>query len=128
MLTLEEIGARIQRARITAAMNQAQLSEKVKERGLAISRETISKIESGERPLSALELPVFAEVLQVSIMDLLHEETTDDLVTLFRAKTDVKIVENEIFELQDMLKEFIKQKKLFEGKLTPRKRVPIWEA
>lgn len=128
MLTLEEIGARIQSGRVACGLNQVQLSDKLKEQGLHISRETISKIESGDRPLSAMELPVFAAVLSVSVTELLREEMTEDLVTLFRRKAGVKIVSEEISEIQDMMKALIKQKQLHEGKLIVRKREPIWRA
>ncbi|WP_094602869.1 hypothetical protein SPSIL_009800 [Sporomusa silvacetica DSM 10669] len=126
MLTLEEIGARIQSARVTRGLNQVQLSDKLKEQGLHISRETISKIESGDRPLSAMELPVFATVLSVPVTELLKEETAEDLVTLFRRKAGVNIVSEEIAEIQDMMKALIRQKQLHEGKLIVRKREPIW--
>jgi transcriptional regulator with XRE-family HTH domain len=126
MLTLEEIGTRIQIARVTYGLNQVQLSDKLKEQGLHISRETISKIESGDRPLSAMELPVFAAVLSVPLTELLKEEMTEDLVTLFRRKAGVSIVDEEISEIQDMMKALIKQKQLYEGKLIVRKREPRW--
>lgn len=126
MLTLEEIGTRIQSGRVTCGLNQVQLSDKLKEQGLHISRETISKIESGDRPLSAIELSVFAAVLSIPVTELLKEETTEDLVTLFRRKAGVNIVSEEIAEIQDMMKALIRQKQLHEGKLIVRKREPIW--
>ena len=126
MLTLEEIGARIKSDRMACGLNQTELSGKLKEQGLNISRETISKIEGGDRPLSAMELPVFAAVLNTSVTELLKEETAEDLVTLFRRKPGVKVVDEEISEIQDMMKALIKQKQLHEGKLTFRKREPKW--
>jgi len=126
MLTLEEIGTRIYNARVAAGLNQTQVSEKLKERSLNISRETISKIENGDRPLSAIELPVFAEVLSVTVEALLKEDTTEDLVTLFRRKSDTCLIDQEISDIQDMIKDFIKQKQLHDGKLVIRKRQPMW--
>jgi len=126
MLTLEEIGIRIYNARVAAGLNQLQVSACLKERGLNISRETISKIENGDRPLSAIELPVFAQVLSVTVDLLLKEEDTEDLVTLFRRKSGACIVDQEIFEIQDMIKDFIKQKQLHDGTLVIRKRQPMW--
>ena len=126
MLTLEEIGIRIYNARVAAGLNQMQVSERLKERGLNISRETMSKIENGDRPLSAIELPVFAEVLSVTVDVLLKEDDAEDLVTLFRRKSDACIVDQEIFEIQDMIRDFIKQKQLHDGKLIIRKREPMW--
>lgn len=126
MLTLEEIGIRISNARVAAGLNQLQVSERLKARGLNISRETISKIENGDRPLSAIELPVFAKVLSVTVDFLLKEDDAEDLVTLFRKKSGAYIVDQEIFEIQDMIKDFIKQKQLHDGRLVIRKRQPIW--
>jgi len=126
MLTLEEIGIRIYNARVAAGLNQTQVSERLKDRGLNISRETMSKIENGDRPLSAIELPVFAEVLSVTVDFLLKEDVTEDLVTLFRRKSDACIIDQEIVEIQDMIRDFIKQKQLHDGKLVPRKRQPMW--
>jgi len=122
MLTFEEIGIRICNARVTARLNQTQVSEQLKDRGLNISRETISKIENGDRPLSAIELPVFADVLSVTVDALLKEDAAEDLVTLFRRKSDACIVDQEILEIQDMIRDFIKQKQLNNGKLLIRRR------
>ena len=126
MLTLEEIGIRISNARIAARLNQTQVSERLRERGLNISRETISKIENGDRPLSAIELPVFADVLSVTVDVLLKEDDAEDLVTLFRRKSDACIIDQEILEIQEMIRDFIKQKQLHDGKLIIRKREPMW--
>jgi len=126
MLTLEKIGIRIYNARVATGLNQTQVSEKLKERGLNISRETMSKIENGDRPLSAIELPVFAEILSVTVDILLKEDDTEDLVTLFRRKSDDCIIDQEICEIQDMIRDFIKQKQLHDGKFIIRKREPMW--
>ena len=126
MLTFEQIGIRIYNARVAARLNQMQVSEQLKQRGLKISRETMSKIENGDRPLSAIELPVFAEVLSVTVDALLKEDATEDLVTLFRRKSDTCIIDEEILELQDMIRDFIKQKQLYDGKLLIRERQPMW--
>ena len=116
MLTLEAIGNRIYNARVAAGLNQTQVSKRLKERGLTINCETMSKIENGDCILSTIELSVFAEVLFVTGEVLFKEHTIDDLVTLFRRKVNACIIDQEISEIEDMIRDFIKQKQLHDGK------------
>ena len=60
-------GDRIHRARTTKRLSQADLAARMQVNGVAIEREAISKIETGDRFVTDYELMVFAKVLGVSM-------------------------------------------------------------
>lgn len=61
-----EIAERLRRARLGVGLTQEQVSEQV-----GLSRPVISNLEAGKRALLAIELPVFADLYQVTIAHLL---------------------------------------------------------
>ena len=88
MLKAEEIGAKVKELREQAKLSQVGLVEKLTRENLNISRETLSKIESGNRTISAIELKAICNVLNINIDELFNneEEKREDLVTMFRKR------------------------------------------
>lgn len=70
-------GDRIREARVVQRMSQSELAAKMQIAGIAIERDSISRIENGTRFVADYELKIFAEVLNVDIVWLLAgiEET-----------------------------------------------------
>ena len=60
-------GDRIHQARTTMRLSQADLAARMQVNGVAIEREAISKIETGDRFVTDYELMVFAKVLNMSM-------------------------------------------------------------
>ena len=125
MPSINELGAKIRAAREEKAFSQSEVVEKLMEKGINMSRETLSKIENGNRSISAVELNALCNILGIDINSLFNED--DDLVTLFRKRNFSESTINEIGKLHDMIKVFIYQKKIYNGEFKPIKRKPLWE-
>lgn len=125
MPSINELGAKIRAAREEKAFSQSEVVEKLMEKGINMSRETLSKIENGNRSISAVELNALCNILGIDINSLFNED--DDLVALFRKRNFSESTINEIGKLQDMIKVFIYQKKIYNGEFKPIKRKPLWE-
>lgn len=71
-------GDRRREARVVQRMSQSELAAKMQIAGIAIERDSISRIENGTRFVADYELKIFAEVLNVDIVWLLAgiEETS----------------------------------------------------
>ena len=67
-------GDRIREARQKRRMSQTELAAKMQLAGIIIERDSISRIEIGTRFVPDYELPIYAEVLQVSVAWLLDME------------------------------------------------------
>ena len=111
------IGNRIRHYRILRGMTQKELATAV---GYVseTSKTTINKIEAGQRDVSQSKLPLFAEALGVSVLDLLgieHEEVkptqSPDDILAFALYGDTSAVTAE--DLDDIRKfaEYIKEKR-----------------
>lgn len=70
-------GDRIREARVVQRMSQSELAAKMQIAGIAIERDSISRIENGTRFVADYELKLFAKVLNVDVVWLLTsiEET-----------------------------------------------------
>lgn len=121
------IGLKIKAIREARGLSQIEAVERLAEKGINMSRETLSKIENGNRTVSAVELNAICKVLNIDINILFEEDEDDDLVTLFRKKNFSEKTVEEVEKLQDMIKMFIYQKKIYNGKFKPQKRKPLWE-
>lgn len=64
-------GDRIREARVVQRMSQIELAAKMQIAGIAIERDSISRIENGTRFVADYELKLFAKVLNVDIVWLL---------------------------------------------------------
>jgi transcriptional regulator with XRE-family HTH domain len=121
------IGLKIKAIREARGLSQIETVEKLTEKGINMSRETLSKIENGNRTVSAVELNAICKVLNIDINILFEEDEDDDLVTLFRKKNFSEKTVKEVEKLQDMIKIFIYQKKIYTGEFKLQKRKPLWE-
>jgi len=121
------IGLKIKAIREARGLSQIEVVERLAGKGINMSRETLSKIENGNRTISAVELNALCKVLNIDINILFEEDEDDDLVTLFRKKNFSEKTIEEVEKLQDMIKMFIYQKKIYNGEFKPQKRKPLWE-
>ncbi|TZE82092.1 helix-turn-helix domain-containing protein [Calorimonas adulescens] len=121
------IGLKIKAIREARGLSQIEVVERLAEKGINMSRETLSKIENGNRTVSAVELNAICKVLNIDINILFEEDENDDLVTLFRKKNFSEKTIEEVEKLQDMIKMFIYQKKIYDGEFKTQKRKPLWE-
>ena len=121
------IGLKIKAIREARGLSQTETVEKLAEKGINMSRETLSKIENDSRTVSAVELNAICKVLNIDINILFEEDEDDDLVTLFRKKNFSEKTVKEVERLQDMIKIFIYQKKIYTEEFKLQKRRPLWE-
>ncbi|MCL2547118.1 MAG: helix-turn-helix domain-containing protein [Oscillospiraceae bacterium] len=63
-------GERIKNARVKMRLSQKKLSEKLELEAVYICRGSISRVESGERTVTDIELDAISKVLNVSLNDL----------------------------------------------------------
>ncbi len=120
------IGLKIKAIREARGLSQIEVVERLVERDINMSRETLSKIENGNRTVSAVELNALCKVLNIDINILFEDDEDDDLVTLFRKKNFSEKTIKEVEKLQDMVKVFIYQKKIYAGEFKPQERKPLW--
>ena len=67
-------GDRVREARQKLRLSQSDLAARLQIAGVIIERDSISRIEIGTRFVPDYELPIYAEVLQVSVAWLLEIE------------------------------------------------------
>lgn len=72
-ITREELGRRIGALRQRRGWSQMQLAD-----ALDLAQSAVSRVESGERSVDSIELARIAEVLRVSVLDLLADQETSD--------------------------------------------------
>lgn len=109
----QDIGKKIKEIRGEQKLSQSKIVEKLEEYGIHMSRETLSKIENNSRTISALELNTICKILNTDIGEFFYEEDTDDLVTFFRKRKFSEDTLEEISELQEIVKVFINQEKIY---------------
>lgn len=127
MITFDIIGKRIQQRREEIKMSQKELTQFLEEKGLKMSRETVSKIENGSRATNAIEIRVICEVLRASAEDIMKEDEEQDLVSLFRSRGVISGgAMNEIDDIQVFIKDLIAQKKISSGLMCYRRITPSW--
>ena len=68
------IGSRIKEARLNAKLSQQQLSNKLELMAVYICRGSISRIETGERAVTDIEIDAISKVLNVSLDYLFSRE------------------------------------------------------
>lgn len=108
-----EIGKKIKAFREERGLSQSKVVEELAQLGINMSRETLSKIENNSRSISAIELKAISDVFGVDIEDFFDEEESEDLVTFFRRKNYSQNTLEEISKLQEMVKIFIEQEKIY---------------
>lgn len=113
MLTQIEIGTRIKQIRESKGISQQSLVNELNEIGMSLSRETLSKIENGNRTLAVHELKGICKVLDVDVEVLLKDEEDEvTLKKLFRKQNLQEETLKKIDVIEDMIINFISQKKL----------------
>ncbi|MFA7550836.1 MAG: helix-turn-helix transcriptional regulator [Sedimentibacter sp.] len=128
MILSNSIGFNIKTLREEKGLNQNQLVDRLLEKNIRMSRETLSKIENDNRTVSAIELAAICDILGVSYDEFFKEiDNGEDLTTLFRKKGnfDEATIE-EIEVLQEMIKIFINHERIFKNEYNPKKREPLW--
>ncbi|MGG7153132.1 helix-turn-helix domain-containing protein [Clostridium neonatale] len=113
MLTQIAIGTRIKQIRESKGISQQSLVNELNEIGMALSRETLSKIENGNRTLAVHELKGICKVLNVDVEVLLKDEEDEvTLKKLFRKQNLQEETLKKIDMIEDMIINFISQKNL----------------
>lgn len=113
MLTEVEIVTRIKQGRELKGISQQSLVNELNEIGISISRETLSKIENGNRTLAVHELKGICNVLKLDVEVLLQDEEEEvTLEKLFRKQNLQEDTLKKIDAIEDMIINFISQKNL----------------
>jgi len=112
MLTSVIIGGRIKESREYKKISQQLMVDRLKDLGISMSRETLSKIENGNRTISAVELKAICSVLDVDVEMILEDKEDDSLVTLFRKRNMNEEAIKGVETLQEMIMSFMNQKKI----------------
>ncbi|HSH36110.1 MULTISPECIES: helix-turn-helix domain-containing protein [Schnuerera] len=110
-----EIGKKIKTIRKEKRLSQSKVVEKLIQKDINMSRETLSKIENNNRSISAIELKAISEVLNMEIGDFFDEEEPEDLVTFFRKRNFSKESLKEISKFQDMVRILLNHEKIYKG-------------
>ncbi len=122
------IGAVLKKKREELGMTQTEVISAMQDKETNISRETLSKIETGNRNVSARELSMLCNILGIDIELFFQED--EDLVTLFRRKAK-EYCSDEMIErvriVQAIAETFIKQKEICDNNISRRLQAPMWE-
>ena len=78
MVLSNSIGFNIKTLREEKGLNQNQLVDKLLEKNIRMSRETLSKIENDNRTVSAIELAAICDILGVSYDEFFKEIDNDE--------------------------------------------------
>lgn len=127
MLTSVIIGGRIKESREDKKISQQLMVDRLKDLGISMSRETLSKIENGNRTVSAVELKAICSVLDVDVEILLQDSEDDSLVTLFRKRNMNEEAIKGVETLQEMIMSFMNQKKILNSN-TITNVEPLWRS
>lgn len=68
------VGSHVRKARKESKVTQMELAARLQVSGIKIDRPAISKLESGSRPVSDIEIAAIAKVLKVPISWLFEEQ------------------------------------------------------
>lgn len=115
----EKLGKRIKKIREERGLSQLEVAERLGREDIRISRETLSKIENNSRSISAVELRTLCKVLYVDMEDFFYKEKAEgldsDLITFFRKRNFSQKSLEEISQLQELIKIFIEQEKIYKN-------------
>jgi transcriptional regulator with XRE-family HTH domain len=120
-----EIGGRIQEKRMALNYTQSQLCDLIAKDGIELSRVALSKIETDQRVLSAIELKAIAKALKSDLNDFFEED--EEMTEVFRKRFEISegdLVLDEIYYVEEVLKSFINQKNI-RAKAEP--KYPAWK-
>lgn len=125
MLTTQIIGLRIKEVREGKKISQQYIAEKLNDFNIVISRETLSKIENGNRSVSAIELKAICTVLEVDIDTIIEDNEDESLVTLFRKRNLEDDTIKKVEMIQDMIISFMSQKDIVDSSIFSNVE-PLW--
>ena len=108
-----DMGKMVRYFRDKKGLSQSAVVKRLVEHNIKISRETLSKIETNNRTISAIELKALADVLNIEIVDFFPEEEMNDIVTFFRKRNFSEETLMEISKLQYIVKKIIRNEKIF---------------
>ncbi|OQM46668.1 hypothetical protein B6A27_05805 [Anoxybacillus sp. UARK-01] len=123
------MGSQIRMLRENANLSQSELADLLKEHGIHLKRETISKMENGNRSISVAELRALASIFHVSV-DIFFEDAEEEksLVTLFRKKKPLSIEEEAFLDsIHAMVSSLIGQEKLYKERKQFVPMEPFWK-
>ena len=128
MITFEMVGQRIQLGRESLKISQKEMAFLLEQKGLKISRETISKIENGSRATNALEIKAIGDIIGIPAEELLHEDEEKDLISLFRSRGEVLTDDTieELEEVQDFIRSILAQEKIYSDEIKIKRYEPSW--
>lgn len=95
-ITDQQVGARIVQLREARDWNQGDLAEALRAYGLNWSQGTLSKVETGSRPVRLVEVPLLLDVLQAKVDDLIDLDRDPSLL----AQTTRASLQNRLVELR----------------------------
>lgn len=127
MLTSVIIGGRIKESREDKKISQQLMVDRLKDLGISMSRETLSKIENGNRTVSAVELKAICSVLDLDVETVLQDSEDDSLVTLFRKRNMNEEAIKGVETIQEMIMSFMNQKKILNSN-TITNVEPLWRS
>lgn len=127
MLTSVIIGGRIKESREDKKISQQLMVDRLKDLGISMSRETLSKIENGNRTVSAVELKAICSVLDLDVETLLQDSEDDSIVTLFRKRNKNEETIKDVETLQEMIMSFMNQKNILKSN-TISNVEPLWRS
>jgi len=74
------VGPRVRKARKESQVTQTELAAQLQLLGISIDRSAITKLESGRRPASDIEVAAIAKVLKVPISWLFEEDIEENSI------------------------------------------------
>jgi transcriptional regulator with XRE-family HTH domain len=122
------IGWNLQRLRKDAELSQSDLAERLTERGVPFRQQTVLKIEKGARPLRVDEAAIIAEILDLSVDELLrpHDERTLALREVVRAQREVEVTKAQLQQIDDARQAVVESQQRAEQRLRDAHR-RMWE-
>lgn len=122
------IGWNLQRFRKDSGLSQTDLADELTERGVPFRQQTVLKIEKGARPLRVDEAAVIAEILDLSVDDLLrpHDERTLALREIVRAQREVEVTKTQLQQMDEARQAVVESQQRAEQRLRDAHR-RMWE-
>lgn len=116
------------RGRCPSGLSQSELADLLKEYGIHLKRETISKIENGNCSISVVEIRASAFIFNVDVETFFEEEEKKSLVTLFRRKKPLSEEEEEFLNsIHSLVTSLTAQEKRYKEQKTFVPMEPIWK-
>lgn len=102
--TNERVGRNLKALRQAAGLTQTELAARLTDEGHPFAQQTVLKVERGTRPLKLDEAVDLANILDVTVGDLIFSRADGDaLAEMMRAETMRRHAERELEEAQDEL-------------------------